>query len=42
MPGKDIKGEYMANIPFSRGFNFSKWFEARTFKDWSKKEKTAL
>jgi len=23
----------MANIPFSRGFNFSKWFESRTFKD---------
>jgi endoglucanase len=21
------------NIPFSRGFNFSKWFEARTFQD---------
>ncbi|MDR2941342.1 MAG: glycoside hydrolase family 5 protein [Treponema sp.] len=23
----------MMNIPFSRGFNFSKWFESRTFKD---------
>jgi len=23
----------MANISFSRGFNFSKWFEARTFND---------
>jgi len=23
----------MTNVPFSRGFNFSKWFEARTFND---------
>jgi endoglucanase len=23
----------MADVPFSRGFNFSKWFESRTFKD---------
>jgi len=23
----------MINVPFSRGFNFSKWFEARAFKD---------